>query len=87
MLASFTDTGLESIVQTDWWKNVLLKVMQSPSLQLSYVLVWRNDKTSPTHYYAPFPGHASVPDFLKFYEHPFTLFEKDLPNMYSDKAK
>lgn len=82
-LAAFTETGLESLVNPTWWTDVLLKVMRSPGLQLSYVLVWRNDRTSPTHFYAPFPGHASVPDFLKFYNDPYTLFEKDLPNMYS----
>lgn len=84
-LAAFTETGLESLVNANWWNDVLLKVMRSPGLQLAYVLVWRNDRTSPTHFYAPFPGHSSVPDFLKFYNDPYTLFEKDLPNMYSQK--
>jgi mannan endo-1,4-beta-mannosidase len=56
--------------------------MKTEGLQLSYVLVWRNDQHSATHYYAPFPGHSSVPDFMRFYEDPFTLFEKDLPPMY-----
>ena len=81
-LAAFTETGLESIPNTSWWTDVLLKVTKSPGMQLCYVLVWRNDTRSATHYYAPFPGHSSVPDFLKFYNDPFTLFEKDLPNMY-----
>ncbi len=81
-LAAFTETGLESIPNSLWWTDVLLKVMKTPGLQLSYVLVWRNDRTSATHYYAPFPGHSSVPDFLKFYNDPYTLFENDLPNLY-----
>jgi mannan endo-1,4-beta-mannosidase len=51
-------------------------------MQLSYVLVWRNDARSATHYYAPYPGHSSVPDFIKFYNDPFTLFEKDLKGIY-----
>jgi mannan endo-1,4-beta-mannosidase len=82
-LAAFTETGLESIPNTSWWNDVLLKVMRTGNMRLSYVLVWRNDRTSPTHYYAPFPGHASVPGFLKFYNDPYTLFEKDLKNIYS----
>ena len=81
-LAAFTETGLESIPNKSWWTEILLKTLKSEGLQLSYVLVWRNDTRSPTHYYAPFPGHVSEPDFLKFYRDPFTLFEKDLPNMY-----
>jgi mannan endo-1,4-beta-mannosidase len=81
-LAAFTETGLESLPNPNWWNDVLLKVMKSNSLRLCYVLVWRNDATSPTHFYAPFPGHSSVPDFIKFYQDPFTLFEKDLKNIY-----
>jgi mannan endo-1,4-beta-mannosidase len=57
-------------------------VMRSGNKQLCYVLVWRNDSQSPTHYYAPFPGHSSVPDFIKFYNDPYTLFEKDLTDIY-----
>ena len=81
-LAAFTETGLESIPDPAWWNDVLLKVMRTGDLQLAYVLVWRNDRTSPTHYYAPFPGHSSVPDFIKFYNDPYTLFEKDLKKIY-----
>jgi mannan endo-1,4-beta-mannosidase len=81
-LAAFTETGLESLPNPSWWNDVLLKVMRSGNKRLCYVLVWRNDSQSPTHYYAPFPGHNSVPDFIKFYNDPYTLFEKDLKNIY-----
>ncbi len=81
-LAAFTETGLESIPNEKWWTEVLLKTLRSNDLKLSYVLVWRNDSTSPTHYYAPFPGQVSEQDFLEFYNNPFTLFEKDLNNIY-----
>ncbi|MBC7867105.1 MAG: beta-mannosidase [Gloeobacteraceae cyanobacterium ES-bin-316] len=81
-LAAFTETGLESIPNPSWWTETLMKSLKDAKLELSYVLVWRNDDTSPTHYYAPFPGHSSVPDFLKFYNDPYTLFENDLSGMY-----
>jgi mannan endo-1,4-beta-mannosidase len=81
-LAAFTETGLESIPNEKWWTDVLLKVMKSDEKQLSYVLVWRNDKNSATHYYAPYPGHTSMPNFMEFYNDPYTLFEKDLKGMY-----
>ena len=83
-LAALTETGLESIPKPDWWTEVLLKTITSPGLRLSYVLVWRNDKTSPTHYYAPFPGQLSEQDFIRFYKLPVTIFEKDLPSLYTD---
>jgi mannan endo-1,4-beta-mannosidase len=85
-LAAFTETGLESIPNAEWWTQVLLKTMKSGDLKLCYVLVWRNDVRSPTHFYAPYPGHTpSIPDFKKFYNDPYTLFEDDLKNIYKLK--
>ncbi|MGK2862631.1 MAG: hypothetical protein ACSLE0_11905, partial [Chitinophagaceae bacterium] len=84
-VAAFTETGLESIPDTDWWTESLLKTLRRGGLKLSYVLVWRNDIRSPTHYYAPYPGQASESDFLKFYNDPYTLFEKDLRNIYKSR--
>lgn len=81
-LAAFTETGLESIPNPTWWTETLLKVMKSDGMKLCYVLVWRNDMRSPTHYYAPYPEQVSVPDFKKFYDDPYTLFEKDLKGIY-----
>ena len=81
-MAAFTETGLESIPNPTWWTETLLKALKTEGLKLSYVLVWRNDVRSPTHFYAPFPDHSSVPDFIKFYNDPFTLFEKDLKKIY-----
>ncbi len=81
-LAAFTETGLESTPNPTWWTETLLKTLKSSDLKLAYVLVWRNDARSATHFYAPFPGHSSVPDFLKFQQDPYTLFEKDLTPLY-----
>ena len=81
-LAAFTETGLESLPNPVWWTEVLLKVMKTKGLELSYVLVWRNDVKSNTHFYAPYPGHPNVRDFVRFYNDPFTLFEKDLDSIY-----
>jgi mannan endo-1,4-beta-mannosidase len=86
-LAAFTETGLESVPNTTWWTETLLRVLKWYDLQLAYVLVWRNDSKSPTHYYAPFPGQVSVPDFMKFYEDPYTLFENNLKDIYKKKVK
>ena len=58
---------------------LLLKV------RLKLAIMWRN-KYDPTHtgnhYYGPWSGHASAPDFLEFHKSPITLFSKDLPDMY-----
>ncbi len=84
-LAAFTETGLESIPNTTWWTDKLLATLQRSKLKLCYVLVWRNDSKSPTHYYAPFPGQVSEQNFLQFYNNPYTLFEKDLKKIYNQR--
>src|SRR5690606_22293384 len=86
-LAAFTETGLESIPNPTWWTETLLKVMRTGDMRLCYVLVWRNDSRSPTHYYAPHPGHPSVPDFLEFHSDPYTLFENDLKDIYGKRKQ
>jgi len=84
-LAAFTETGLESIIDHNWYTESLLPTLKKDRTRLAYVLVWRNDIRSPTHFYAPFSGHPSVPDFLEFYRDPKILFEDDLGNIYSRK--
>ncbi|HEY0355240.1 MAG TPA: glycosyl hydrolase [Flavisolibacter sp.] len=84
-LAAFTETGLESIADPEWYTKSLLKVMKADKMKICYVLVWRIDTHSATHYYAPFPGHPAVPDFMKFFNDPYTLFEIDLDNIYERK--
>ena len=84
-LAAFTETGLETIPDSTWWTGTLLKALKAEKVKLAYVLVWRNDARSPTHFYAPYPGQVSVPDFLQFYQDPYTLFESDLHQVYRRK--
>jgi len=81
-VAAFSETGLEKIPVDEWFTNILLEGIKSDEIgkQIAYVMVWRNGR--PDHFYAPYPGHPSVPDFIKFREDPYTLFEDDLPNMY-----
>ncbi len=85
-LATFTETGVEGIPDSMWWTDRLLPVLKADSTtqQLAYVLVWRNEneRKKPGHYFAPYPGHPSADNFVRFYEDPFTLFEDDLPDLY-----
>lgn len=77
---ALTETGLEAIPIADWWTRVLLPVAER--YPVSYVMVWRNARERPNHYYAPYPGQLSANDFITFYQHPKTLFSKDIPNLY-----
>ncbi len=77
---ALTETGLEAIPIADWWTTVLFPVLDC--YPVSYVLVWRNARERPDHYYAPYPGQCSADDFVTFYTHPKTLFGKDIQNLY-----
>jgi mannan endo-1,4-beta-mannosidase len=82
-VAALTETGLEKLVNPTWFTNNLLNQLKaSPkACQIAYLMVWRNAHEG--HFYAPYPGHASVPDFLRFYQDPLTTFEGDHPQLYS----
>ncbi|MFB9863504.1 glycoside hydrolase family 26 protein [Rufibacter immobilis] len=67
---TLSETGLETLPLADWWTNVLTPIVQDAGL--SYVMVWRNGR--PDHYYAPYPGQKSVPDFKIFHRNPKVFF-------------
>ena len=70
-----TETGYETIPDSVWWTGTLLPLVEK--YPVSYVLLWRNARERENHYYAPYPGHTSEADFVKFYENPKTLFLND----------
>lgn len=84
-----TETGIEGIRNSedepydDYWTKEILPAISGRDI--SMVVMWRNEydpEEMGHHYYAPYPGHSSVPDFLEFFESNETLFSSDLPNMY-----
>jgi mannan endo-1,4-beta-mannosidase len=81
-IPAFAETGFEGIPQADWWTSTLLPLLRKHPL--SYVLVWRNaglmKETGKMHFYAPYPGHSSAADFIKFYKDDKMLFEKKIKN-------
>ena len=83
-VAALTETGSERIPMNTWWTQRLLSAIKNDSVSshIAYALVWRNANERPNHYYAPYPGHPSAPDFVEFYNDPFVLFEDKLPNLY-----
>ncbi|SNR51355.1 mannan endo-1,4-beta-mannosidase [Lutibacter agarilyticus] len=65
-LAAFTETGFDKLEHQNWYSQELLPILKQKELikKISYVMVWRNHDT--THFYVPYKGHPSLPDFLKF---------------------
>ena len=81
-VAAFAETGSETIPDPNWFTGSLLDGIKADPAgsRIAYVMVWRNGRLD--HHYAPYPGHPSVQDFIKFRNDPYTLFENDLPKMY-----
>ncbi len=81
-IAAFTETGLEGIVNHKWWTDRLLKSFDCDTINIAYVMVWRN--ANETHHYAPYKGHPSAENFVEFVFSPKILLEKHLPNLYKN---
>lgn len=83
-IAAFTETGLEKIPDPKWWTDKLLYVIEDDSINISYVMVWRNGRED--HFYAPYIGHISVPDFIKFKNNSSIIFADELPNLFKYRS-
>jgi mannan endo-1,4-beta-mannosidase len=75
-IIAFTETGFLCIPEANWWTKVLMPVIDK--YPISYVMVWRNAWDRKDHFYGPYKGLASEPDFVKFYQSSKTLFVKDM---------
>ncbi len=75
-IPALAETGYEAIPYDKWWTEVLWKGLASH--EISYVLLWRNHglkSNGHMHYYVPYKGHRSAPDFQAFYDRGPVLFE------------
>jgi mannan endo-1,4-beta-mannosidase len=80
-LSAITELGLD-LENAHCWTDFLNPIKNDPIAgDISWVLVWRNASTS--HFFAPYLGHVSRPDFVQFHDDPYTMFEPDLPDMYA----
>lgn len=79
-VAAITETGYEGIKTNDWWTKTLLPAISN--YPICYVMVWRNAHDKKGHFYVPYVGHPSAPDFVDFYNDKQTLFLKDLNGIY-----
>ncbi|CAN5521445.1 hypothetical protein BH10BAC3_BH10BAC3_07120 [soil metagenome] len=78
-IPALTEFGYGTLPDSTWWTNTLLKGLKSH--KLSYALAWRNagfKGGKEYEFYVPYKGHASAPDFIKFYSQERTLFQKEI---------
>lgn len=84
-----TETGVEGILKdnqpyTEYWTNEMMTPLTGR--RASLVVLWRNmydPSGSRNHFYAPYKGHPSSDNFVKFYKSSVTVFSNDLPDMYT----
>jgi len=85
-VSALTETGFETIPDSLWWTKTLLGHIESnpETSRIAYLLVWRNAWTGqrPNHFYAPYPGHHSAPDFVEFSQSPRIVLNNRMPSMY-----
>lgn len=83
-VCALTEVGQEKIETINWFTQTLLKgiLTNEKTKKVAYACVWRN--ASVSHHYAPYPGHPAVNDFLSFYNHDFTVFINDVPELYEN---
>ena len=82
--AALTETGAFTIdakatmPEDNWFTEKLLKLIMynDKTRQISYAMVWRN--ADENHFHIPYPGHPAVPNFIDFYNHPYTIFMSDM---------
>lgn len=79
-IAALTETGLEGVVDSSWYTQVLYPILSD--VEIAYAQVWRNAYESTTHYYTPTKGHPAEKDFIEFSNKDNIIFSNKLPNMY-----
>lgn len=81
-IPALTETGEEGIKDNEWWTRRLLHpVMSDPvASRICWGIVWRH--ANEQRHYAPYPGHPSVPDFLKFVRDDRILLLDQVPDFY-----
>lgn len=81
-LPAVTELGYEKIPDPVWWTGVVYESLKD--LPVSYALFWRNAINRPDHFFAPYPGHISQEDFIRFFKLPRSLFLGDIEpkNLY-----
>ena len=52
-----------------------------PAIKPAYVMLWRNDSNSPTHYFGPFPGQALNQNFMNLVQKNIFDFLEDMGSL------
>ncbi|MFV0590304.1 MAG: glycoside hydrolase family 26 protein [Draconibacterium sp.] len=79
-IAAVSETGGPLAQNTEWWTKNVLEILRS--YDLSYVLVWRNPWKPASHgAFGPYKNSPDSNNFVKFYNDPKTLFQRDVTKL------
>jgi len=70
---AMAETGLNKIANNNWWTQHMMAVLKKSGL--AYALIWG---VGTNNYWSPAIGHPSAPDFKKFHQKKWLLFETDV---------
>ncbi len=73
-LFAFTETGLENVLESNWWTQNLYPAIRGSGAV--YVLVWRNENVD--HFFGPYKAHPSADDFRSYAAFPDVLLQADI---------
>ena len=75
-IATVSESGGPIAKNTEWW-SMILKTIRP--YRFSYFLVWRNPWQPASHgAFAPYKNSSDSNDFVKFYNDPKTLFQREV---------
>lgn len=77
-IPAVTEFGYNGLPDSSWWTSTFLRTLQGH--RVAYVMAWRNAGDEPGghhEFYVPYKGQASSADFIRFYQSPGVLFQKN----------
>jgi len=89
---ALTETGCNTLDIPNWWTQVLLPCLDAnaQTRKAAWVEVWRNANfklEKHEHFFAPYAGHPSAEDFVKFCNSDLIMLESEMPDMYSEPCR
>jgi mannan endo-1,4-beta-mannosidase len=80
-IAAITEFGQNQMKTSNFFTNNILQPLKIDTLvsHIVYANLWNNEYSDR---YVLYPGSTIVPDFIKFYNDPYTLFTQDLSKLY-----
>ena len=86
-VAALTELGYrKEPVPANLYTGIYGKALADPSLEIAFMMFWRQGRQGKSGYFVPVPGCPTTGDFLEFAKGPRFLFLSELKHIYSVPA-